>query len=188
MPIVGNLYDSAPISPVAQIKENLAIWTDGKYVGFEILFIEPIPRSGPYTIDLLPIAQVAFVGPFLTINQALIPALQVNQSELFHARWVPLDDVEGQLFELANMPRYNPRGGQARTSLLTEVYDPYLATTTFWVLGGPGNKDANFGCYNPQAVAQTQARFAFFGYRYQLRQLEVVPPNARYLPAQGYAT
>jgi len=186
--IVANLYDNGPISPIAQIKENLAIWTDGKYKGFEILFIEPIPRSGPYTIDMLVVAQVTNVGAFLTINQAVLPALQVNENELFHSRWSPLDDVEGMLFELTNMPRFNPRGGQARTSQLTEVYDPYLATTTFWVLGGPGNKDASFSCYNPQAIAQTQARFAFFGFRYQLRALDAVPANARYLPAQGYAT
>lgn len=186
--IVSNLYDNGPISPIAQIMENLAIWTDGGYKGFQIQFIEPIPRSGPYTIDMLVVAQVTNVGAFLTINQSVLPALQVNEKELFHARWFPLDDVEGMLFELAQTPRFTPRGGQARTSLLTEVYDPWLATTTFWVLGGPGNKDAAFSCYNPHAVAQTQARFAFFGYRYQLKALDGVPPNARYLPAQAYGT
>lgn len=187
--IVANLYDNGPISPIAQIKENLAIWTDGKYKGFNIDFIEPVPRSGPYTIDLLIVAQVTNVPANLFVNQAVLPALQVNENELLHARWFPLDDVEGQLFELAQMPRFNPRGGQARVTLLTEVYDPYLATTTFWVLGGPGNKDAQIGCYNPQAVAQTQARFCFFGNRYHLKAIEgEIPSNARYLPAQGYAT
>jgi hypothetical protein len=187
MPIVGNLYDSGPISPIAQIKEHLAIWTDKKYVGFQVENIEPIPRSGPYTIDLLVVAQVVNVAAFGTVQQNILPALQVNQNELFHARWFPLDDLEGQLFELGNMPRYNPRGGQARTTLLTDEYDPYLATTTFWVLGGPGNKDAQIGAYNPQAIAQTQARFAFFGFRYILSApLPSVPAAARYLPAEGF--
>lgn len=186
MSFVANLYDNGPISPIAQIKENLAIYTDKRYVGYEIQNIEPIPRSGPFTVDLLVIAQVTQIAAFGNVAQQIFQVIQVNENELLHARWFPLDDVEGQLFELGNMPRFNPRGGQARTTLLTEQYDPYLATATFWVLGGLGNKDAQIGAYNPQARAQTQARFAFFGYRYFLKQLATVPANARYLPAEGF--
>lgn len=185
--IVANLYDNGPISPIAQIKEYLAIYTQQKYVGYQIESIEPIPRSGAFTVDLLVVANVTTIAAFSTLTgQSVMAALQVNNLELVHFRWTPLDDVEGMLFELGNMPRFNPKGGQAKATLLTEVYDPYLATTTFWVLGGTAARDAQFNAYNPEARAQTQARFAFFGYRYRLSDpLAQIPVNARYIVAEG---
>ena len=42
---VANIYDNGPISPIARIKDNLAVWTSGKWEAYRIDFIEPIPRS-----------------------------------------------------------------------------------------------------------------------------------------------
>jgi len=199
MNFVDNLYSQGPIAPICQIKEHLAIWSEARWIGFEAELIEPIPRSSQFVIDLIAIAGVGILAPIGTIASQLIPQLQVSANELFHARFFVLDDIEAQLWQLSNMARFAPRGGQAGVNLFTPVYDPWLATTTFWVLGGAGDKDARVGCTNIGGAILGQARVGFFGYRYILKQEpDIYPdpknpgkrisihPNARYLPAQGW--
>ena len=182
---VANLYDNGPISPICQIKEHLAIWSDKQWLGFKVNYIEPTPRSSAYTVDLIALAGAAPLAPGATIMGQLLPILQANANELSHNRWYAIDDIEGLLWQLNNMARFSPRGGQSGVNLLTPVYDPWLATTTFWVLGGLGDKDARVGCTNISGAAIPQARLGFFGYRYILEAERVVHPNARYLPAMG---
>lgn len=184
---VANLYDNGPISPIAQIKEHLAIWSEQRWIGYEIEFIEPIPRSSAYIVDMLQLpgivaTQLAVGG---AVNATLAAILQVNANELVHNRWFVIDDIEGELWELANVARFNPRAGQAGVNLLTPVYDPWLCTTTFWVLGGLGDKDARIGCTNLTGAVLPMARVGFFGYRYILQPEANVNPRARYIPAQG---
>jgi hypothetical protein len=184
---VANIYDNGPISPIARIQDKVAVWTESKWFPYRIVYIEGIPLSSPFRIDLCMIsgAYVALAANGQVANTATT-VLQMNQNELCHYRWFPLDDVEGGLWELNNMPRYNPKGAQARTSRFTDRYDPYLATTTFWILGN--QKDVALGCWNPWGVAQVAARFCFFGYRYILEgPLPAAELNSpiTYLPAQG---
>ena len=182
---VANLYDNGPISPICQIKEHLAIWSEQRWMSFLVDYIEPIPRSSIFTIDLIAQAGVGVLAPGAAIAGQLLPILQVNSNELFHSRWFVIDDIEGQLWELSNMARFAPRGGQAGVNLFTPVYDPWLTTTTFWVLGGSGDKDARIGCTNISGAIIGQARLGFFGYRYIMIPETQVHPNARYLPALG---
>lgn len=199
MNFVDNLYSQGPIAPVCQINEHLAIWSEARWIGFQAELIEPIPRSSNFIVDLIAIALVGVLAPTATIASQLLPILQCNANELFHARWYVLDDIEGQLWQLSNMARFAPRGGQAGVNLFTPLYDPWLATTTFWVLGGLGDKDARVGCTNIGGAILGQARLGFFGYRYKLKPetkeypsaedptIKVkIHPNARYLPAQGW--
>jgi len=173
------------MAPVCQIKEHLAIWSDKEWLGFQVDFIEPVPRSSAYVVDLIAIAAAAPLAPGAAIAGQLLPILQVGSNELVHNRWYVIDDIEGQLWQLSRMARFNPRGGQAGVTLLTPVYDPWLATTTFWVLGGLGDRDAMVGCTNISGAIIPQARLGFFGYRYILKAEVRVHPNARYLPAMG---
>lgn len=184
--MIDNLYENGPITPVCQIKEHLAIWTEGgTYKGFQVDWIEPVPRSSTFIIDLVTLLGTGPLGAGLTIQGQLVQALRVNSNELAHYRWFAIDDIEGQLWELPNMARFNPRGGQAGVNLFTPQYDPWLATTTFWVLGAPGDKDARIGCTNISGAVLPQARLGFFGFRYILNPETIINANARYLPAQG---
>lgn len=189
MGTVANIYDSGPISPIARIHDNIAIWTENKYLPYRIEWMEGVPASSPWVVDLCfpPPA-----GPFTAlpangqIAKTAIALFQQNKNELVHFRWEPIDDVEGGLWELGTVNRYSPKGGAARVTPFTGDRDPWLATTTFFILGI--NKDIQLGCYNPQAVAQFVARFSFFGYRYVLS--EQLPDSAlngpiTFLPAQG---
>jgi hypothetical protein len=185
MLFVDNLYSQGPIAPICQIMEHLAIWTENRWVGFQTEFIEPVPRSSNFTVDLIATTGVGFLAPNATIAGQLLAIIQSNANELVHFRWYVLDDIEGQIWQLSNMSRFTPRGGQAGVTLFTPVYDPWLATTTFWVVGGQGDKDARIGCTNISGANIGQARIGFFGYRYILKPEPMIHANARYLPAQG---
>lgn len=180
---VANIYDNGPISPIARINDNLAIWSEEKWLYWHIDYIEPCPRSQPLLVDMVALAAQTTIAANGTITKRVLPALQMNKNELLHLRWEPLDDVEGLLWELSGMARFQPRGAHCRVSLFTKLYDPYLATSTFWILGQ--NKDMNLECRNPNPVALYIARFAFFGHRYIMTSLSGKPENVTYLPAQG---
>lgn len=178
-----NIYDSGPIAPVCRIGENIAAWTEMKWKYYKVEFIEPIPRSQQYMVDALVTSGVTTLAANGILQAQLLTILQMHKDEMFHVRWEPIDDIEGELFELSAVSRNNMRGGQSRVDLFTKTYDPYLATTTFWVLGE--NKDAQIETRNPNPVAIFTARFAFWGYRYILAPTNGTPTNATYLPAQG---
>jgi hypothetical protein len=189
-----NPYDNGPIAPICRVKDNLGIWTGQKYEAFQVDYIEPIMRSSPFVIDILALTTLTNIPANNFIQAMLVPALQMNLNELFHARWYPLDDVEGALYQLSGMARNAMRGGQSRTSLQTMTVDPNLSSTTFWVLGSTSAKDAFIQAVNPNPVLVYSARFAYFGYRYMLTPLPTtsyngiyptVPANITYLPAQG---
>jgi len=185
MNFVDNLYSPGPITPICQIKEHLAIWSEQRWIGYQVDYIEPKPRSSAFVLDLIALAGVGVLAPNAAVAGQLIQALQVDSQEFSHLRWFVIDDIEGQLWQLSNMARFAGRGGQAGVNLFTPVYDPWLATTTFWILGGPGDKDARIGCTNISGAIIGQARMGFFGYTYRLSKEEAIHPNARYIPAQG---
>ena len=180
---VANIYDNGPISPVARIKDNLAIWTSGKWEPYQIQFIEPIPRSSPLRVDFVDLSGAVTVAANGTIARQLAQVLRLSRDEFLHLRWYPIDDMEGILWEQSSQGRYSARSVQARVNLWTEEWDPWLATTTFFILGM--NRDANFEIRNPMGIAWPQARFVFFGYRYVLDELDKMPAQATYLPAEG---
>lgn len=183
MSVVSNIYDNEPISPLVQIKENLNIWTEQTWKPFEVAFIEPIPRSSPYVFNFC-LAAAPLIAANTSVQRQVLAILQMQLNELLHVRFCPIDDVECRVYELAAAARFATRGGQARVSLLTQLFDPYLATTTLFIMGGE-NKDAQLECINPQPVAIGLARVAFWGYRYILKPLTQTPAVSRYLPAQA---
>ena len=184
MSVVANIYDNGPISPIARIRENLSIWSENRWKHFVITYIEPVPSSGPMTVEMVALSGAATIPANGTIAKRVLPILQMYAGEMLHLRWEPLDDVEGVLWELGGQARFSPRGAHARVDLNTVTRDPYLATTTFYILGGV-NLDMNLEVRNPLPVAQAMARFVFFGYRYILEPLANEPANTTWLPAQG---
>lgn len=189
MGTVANIYDNGPISPVARVKENIAVWQgETGYVPYKIEWMEPIPASSTFRVDLCVVGNnntPLAAGPAGQIAATLLNVLTMNEKELFHLRWYPLDDVEGAVWQLSGSARFSTRGGQARVTLFTRAYDPYLATTTFYVIGQ--NKDARIGAFNPLAVAQPMCRFQFFGFRYVLTGPLSLPKIADGSTTGGFA-
>lgn len=181
---VANLYDNGPISPIAKIMENLTIWTVGKWQNYRIENIEPLPRSSPMIAEMVLINGLTFCPPYGALPKRAVPILQPRDLELLHLRWEPLDDVEGVLWEQPGSGRFVAQSVQARVNLDTVTRDPYLATTTFWVLGR--DRQMNLEVRNPNPVVIPQARFVFWGFRYSLSVLAAAPATTTYLPAEGF--
>jgi len=169
MSLLSGIYDSQPIQPIAKIKENLSIWTNGKYSHARIKYLEPLPRSSPMVIEMVTASGAATIAANGTIGKQIVAILQLADNEFFHLRWEPLDDMEGVLWEQASQGRFAARAVHARVNSFTAFRDPYLSTTTFFILGR--NRDMNLEVRNPNPVALPQARFVFWGFRYLLEAL-----------------
>jgi hypothetical protein len=183
---IANIYDNGPISPVAKIKDNLSIFTEkNDWDHYLIDYIEPIPMSSPFQVEMITANGFTQMAANGSMQKAVVQILQMNSNELLHLRWYPIDDVHGLLWQLSGQARFSSRGAHAHVTQATSTFDPYLATTTFWVLGGEVSKDMNLEVRNPNPVVISQARFAFFGYRYVLRKLASMPAHTTYLPAVG---
>ena len=182
---VSGIYDNGPISPIAKVKENLGILTEGSYRYFNIYYIEGWPRGRPLMVDMVSLNNGANIPGYTQLNAQLVQSIQPGGSdtmkEFLHLRWEPIDDVEGFLFEPANQGRFSAHGAQASVTLFSRDQDPYLAATTFFVIGI--NKDAMIAAFNPNAIALPRARFVFWGYRYLITPLPAKPSVATELPA-----
>jgi hypothetical protein len=130
---IANIYDNGPISPIAKVGENLAIWKENNYCYYKIQWYEGIPMSAPYVIDMVAISGATQIAAGGRTNKSVSIALAMYPNELIHLRWEPIDDVEGELWELNSNARYTTKGGQARVTPFTSRRDPWLATTTFWI-------------------------------------------------------
>lgn len=185
MNFIDNIYATGPMAPVCQINQHLAIYQDQAWKGFQVDFIEPIPRSSAFIVDLVVLQATGPLAAGAQIAQQLSQVIQQNKDEMCHFRFFALDDIEAQLWQLASQARFTSRGGQAGVNLFTPQFDPYLATTTFFVLGGQGDRDAQIGCTNVSGGQLPTARVGFFGFRYLLKEEKPVHDRATYIPAQG---
>jgi len=191
MPMLSGIYDGGVIAPVAKIQENLSIFTLGHYVHYKIRFIEPMPWSSQMVVEMVVASGAVTIAANGTIAAQLVAILQLNDNNLLHLRWQPLDDVQGILWEQSSVGRFVSRGVHSRVDLFTATRDPYLATTTFFILGK--DRDMNLEVRNPRPVAQALARFVFFGYRYVLKPLDEATAKgieegripSTWLPAEG---
>ena len=165
------IYSPGPIRPVVKIQETLGVLTQRRWEYFRAIFIEGMPRSTPLVADLVALSGATSIVANGTIARRVLAILQLNTNELLHLRWEPIDNVEGVLWEQAGAGRWAARGATARVDQGTKVYDPYLATTTFFILGR--DRDMNLEVRNPMGVALPQARFSFWGYRYVLEPIAI---------------
>ncbi len=166
---VANIYDNGPISLIARIKDNVSVYTAKKWAHYQVSYAEPWPRSGPLRVDLVALAGATTIAANGTIAKRLVPILQVSDGEMIQIRFEPLDDVEGVVWEQSGTGKFNSRNTHARVSMRTCLRDPYLATSTVFVMGY--QRDMNLEAQNPNPVALNQARFQFFGFRYVLDTL-----------------
>ena len=184
MPMLSGIYDSQVIQPIVKIRENLAIWSVSKWQHYRVENIEPLPRGSPMLVEMVVASGATTIAAYGTIAKRVVLILQPRELEFLHLRWEPIDDVEGVLWEQAGTGKFAARQVHARVSRDTVVRDPYLVTSTFWVLGR--DREMNLEVRNPNPVAIPQARFVFWGYRYMLSVLSTAPAVTTYVPAEGF--
>ena len=166
---VANIYDNGPLSLVARIKDTISVYTAKQWSHYQIALAEPWPRSSPLRVDLVALAGATAIAANGNITKRLVPILQVTDGEMLCVRFEPLDDVEGVVWEQSGTGRFNSRNNHARVDMATGLRDPYLASTTFFVMGY--QRDMNLEVQNPNPIALPQARFQFQGYRYVVEEI-----------------
>lgn len=187
MPQLSGIYDSYQFQPIARIRDNLSIWTQGKWQHYLVEFSEPVPPSPATIVDMVAVAGLTTLAANGTILKRVVPILQLSDGELLHLRWEPLDNVEGLLWELGGMGRFSfgQRATQARVDRYTRQWDPTLASTTFWILGLL--RDMNLEVRNPMQRAVPTARFLFWGNRMIVKAYDfsALPKDEQEKLAQG---
>lgn len=178
---VANIYDNGPISPIARVKDTLSILTAKKWSHNSIIYMEPIPRSSPLRVEMVALSGAFVIGANGTITKRLLPILQMVDEEMMHVRFEPLDDVEGIVWEQSGTGKFNIRNAHAQVDMATKLMDPYLASSTIFIMGH--QRDMNLEVRNPNPVALNQARFQFWGYRYVLEP--IVPDFSGIVDASG---
>lgn len=178
---VANIYDNGPLSLIARIKDTISVYTSKKWSHYQVVFAEPWPRSSPLRVDVVALAGATTIAGNGNIAKRLVPILQVTDDEMLCVRMEPLDDVECVVWEQSGVGRFVSRNTQARVDMATYLRDPYLASTTFFIMGY--QRDMNLEVVNPNPVALNQARVQFRGYRYVLD--EIVPDLGTVVTPQG---
>ena len=154
-------FKPGPIQPICLPGQIVGIWQKKNFVFGTVAYIEGIPRSDPVEIDLGAIA----AGGTSAIVQNV--ALTLPDDEFGQFRCIAIDDICGMLWQARPDGRYKLRNRNARVTRWTNLHDPCGHTTEFYVYE---QDDAFHQALNPTAYALTQARLAFYGFRYVVEQ------------------
>lgn len=145
------------------IKQNLAVWSQGRWQYFNVSGIEGVPAGS------VNIVNAGSVAANTTDDLSELTTFDVNDLELLQLRFEPLMDVEVQLWEARSQARFATRTIQARVSLMTKAHDPFLESTEFNVLGR--DRNAFIAVINNGDYAYAAGRVHFWGWKYKLMPL-----------------
>lgn len=153
-------YRPGPIAPIAQVGDNVLLSQRRTFEHYRIAFIESLPLSHALVVDAGAIAAGITAN---AVNPQLV--LDLATGQLGHYRAHVLDDIHVQINQPAATARMSNRNVTARISAFTHLEDPYDAQAEFFIL-----EDQRFFLLvtNPTGYALTQARVAFYGFRYVL--------------------
>lgn len=175
-----------PITPVANIGDNLAVLRrDATYL-FRVLFREGLPPS----IGLIRDFGALAIGAGLN-DQSLQAQLEMPDSELGQFRMFVLDDFRITVKQVRAIGRFAAKNVVATISQWSHQIDPCDHLTEFFVY-----KDEWpwFDVLNTSGVALAQSRVAFYGFRYGMEQigrytaLRDIPAAYQAVVAQGVYT
>lgn len=177
--LLSGIYDSEFIQPVARVKDNLSIWTQGKYSHYKVEYIEPMPPGPALMVEMVTASGLTTLAAGAAIAKRVVAILQLNENEFLHLRWFPLDNAEGVIWEVSGQQKFASRNVHSRVDPRIREWDPTLATTTFFILGE--NHDMNLEVRNPMGYATPLARFQFFGNKSILNPYDLNALAANYV-------
>ena len=157
--------------PVADVGDTLKVLVNASGVTpgteyYQVSFREGLPPS-PYSV-----IDFGALGAYASTAQGIQTALQLDQGYLVQYRVRAIDDAELQLFELGGTTRWYTKGYHSRVGVYTKRDDPTFASTEFFILGKQNNLDPQFTVSNPRPSTITHSRFAFYGWRYLVVQVD----------------
>jgi len=166
-------YRGGPIEQVVLPGETVGLWINKVYEFYRILYIEPLFRSPPLTINLGAPAAAAVTA----VIQATL--LQMPDLEFAQLRMEVLDDVDVIVYQGRADQRHKLQNVVATLSRFNALFDPDAHLTEVFEF------EDNYlflQATNNSGYALTQARVVFWGYRYVLEVLPDYNWAARRLP------
>lgn len=170
MPEISGPYDSYYIQPIARIRENISLFTVGKWHHYMVDYQNPIPPTPASIVEMVAAVGLTTLAAGAAIAKRVVTILQLSDYEFLHLRWKPLDYVEGLLYEIAGSQHLNATNIHSRVDPFVGDLDPTWASTTFWILGS--QRDMQLEVRNPMQYATPVARFQFWGNRSYLTEFD----------------
>lgn len=156
--------EPGPMQPYAQIGQNLLIKVVQNYVLFRVNLIEQLPLSSPLVVNF------GAIGANATLpGVSLQTPLQMDGFEIGQFRAIMLEDIDLQVYEPQNLPRFINSVGRYRWSRMAQSLDPSYSRTEIAVYQ---DQFPYVDVINPTNQALVAARIAFFGNRYRIQRLK----------------
>lgn len=171
MALAHERYPSFP--PHCRIKENLAVWSLGRWQYFNCDYLEPLP---PSSVTIVNNGAVTANSSTPASGGTELTTFDVDEHQLLQLRIDVLEDIELVVWETQSQAKFAVRGVITRVSKMTRARDPFLETTEFNVLGR--DRNAFIQAFNDGAYNIGEARFVPWGWKYilvPLRNIVEVP-------------
>lgn len=155
-------FRAGPIEPIVLPDQIVGIWVNKIYKFYRVPYIEGVPRSDPIENDF---AVAALLAALATTAVTQLRLLEMPDKEFGQFRGFVIDDIAASLWQGRSDGRYKLNNRNARLTRFTHMADPDDHTTEFYV-----HEDdfAFMQVLNPTDYDLTQARVAFYGFRYVL--------------------
>ncbi len=166
-------YREGPIEQIVLPNEIVGIWINKVYEFYKVQFIEPITRSSPVSQDLGALAAAGASA----ITQ--ITLLQMPDLEFAQFRMEVLDDVEIIISQGRADQRHKLQQVVSTLGRMNALFDPCGHLTELYEF------EDNYiflQATNQTGYALTQARVAFWGFRYVLEVQTQFNWKAKALP------
>lgn len=170
MPIHKQQFD-----PIALIGENIALYYDNSWHYFRVNYLRPLYRSHKIVHDFGSISASSQISEFVQPSDEL----ELKQTEIGQLRLMPLDDIEIDIRTGATDPVSATDGKVTRISRHQGLVDPTWAASEHFY---KADRLYYFGVYNPYATSTGQSRVAFWGWKFDVTELEDEPDKKTMCP------
>lgn len=171
-------YKAGPIEPVCRMGDNVGIFQD-KWIFAKVIYITPLSLSDPIMRDFGALAAGA------TSGNIQLTELDMHDLNFGQYRFQVADDITAELRQGAAAARFSNKNRIARVTAFTKLNDPCCHQTEFFVYE---NSSAYMQVTNETDYPLTQARVAFFGFKYICEAYIGPTPPAQYtrVPAAAF--
>lgn len=162
-------------NPIALIGENLALYIDDSWQYYKVRYLRPLFRSSSIVHDFGSISANGSIDEFVQPKDEL----KLDEDEIAQLRLKPLDDIELDIRTGATEPVSATDREITRITGHQETVDPtWAATEQFYI----SDRTYYFGVYNPYATETSMSRVAFWGWLFNVTELEEEPEKKTMCP------
>lgn len=169
------------IEPVVEVGQNLLLAGRAQYALYQVSYIEEIPASFPFIVNVGAIVAGVTAPNFNTNN-----ILDMEYGQLGHFRSFVLDDINVMILQPLATARFGNKSMQARVNAFTALLDPCGHQTEIFLFE---DDRPYLQVTNPQGYNLAQARIAFYGFKYVLgNENGAGPTGAKAIPIKEFGS